>query len=243
MNIIRKNIPNCLTCLNILSGCIAIIFAFHAEVKFGVWFGWQWAALAIGAAALADFFDGFSARLLGAYSELGKELDSLSDLVSFGVAPAMLLLNVLQSSAVLPAWLPPVTLVIPICGALRLARFNVDPSQHDGFKGLPIPANAIFWIGWIAYLQRQSSDWMLNQWIILAIILLEAYSMISPMRLFSLKFKNYRWAGNQPRWIIILASVIMLTFWGLPAFFPIICCYIILSKVPFPSAPRNYRQK
>ncbi len=231
MNIIRRNIPNTLTCLNILSGCVAIVFAFHSMERFGAMAGWQWACLAIGIAAVADFSDGFMARLLKAYSDLGKQLDSLSDLVSFGVAPAMLLMNLCGRITQIPEWICWSALLIPICGALRLARFNIDPRQSDGFIGLPIPANAIFWIGWAAL---ATSGWSpaINPWILLAAIVLESLSMISGLRLFSLKFKNFGWKGNQRRWMLILASLLLIIFLGLQAFCPIIFIYLLLSVYP-----------
>lgn len=229
MNIIRRNIPNTLTCLNILSGCIAVVFAFHPAEMFGQWAGWQWACLAIGIAAVADFSDGFMARLLHAYSDLGKELDSLSDLVSFGVAPAMLVMNILGHNSSTPAWLPWIALLIPVCGALRLARFNIDTRQTDGFIGLPIPANAIFWIGWAALAMGGDMSWIVNTWVVLACIVLEALSMISNIRFISLKFHNYKWKGNERRWILLLASLLMIIFWGLAALWPVICIYLLIS--------------
>lgn len=228
MNAIRRNIPNCITSINILSGCVAIVASFHFHEQYGAWQGWQWACLAIGIAAVADFGDGLSARLLHAYSELGKQLDSLSDLVSFGVAPGMLLLNLIASTPDLPGALSWIALLIPACGALRLARFNIDTRQTDSFIGMPIPANAIFWIGWTA-LAADGLSWTLNPWVLAATALIESWLMISPLRLFSLKFKNYGWKGNQRRWILILLSAAMIGWLGLSAFFPIICLYILLS--------------
>ncbi len=234
MNIIRRNIPNAITCLNILSGCVAIVFAFKSQEIFNGIPGWQLSALAIGIAALADFFDGFSARMLHAYSELGKQLDSLSDLVSFGVAPAMLVMNLIPLNPENPAWLPWLALVIPVCGALRLARFNIDTRQSDSFIGLPIPANAIFWIGWAAY-ATSKWDWTLSAGLLIPLILLEAYSMVSNMRLISLKFHNFGWKGNEKRWILIIISLIAIALWGLKALFLIILFYILLSLAPSPS--------
>ena len=130
MNILRRNLPNALTCINILAGCVAIVFTFHPlDISAGLT-GWQWACIAIAVAVAADFLDGFTARLLKAWSAMGKELDSLSDLVSFGVAPAMLMLNILAIRPGIPAWLPWLTMIIPVAGALRLARFNVDRSEE-----------------------------------------------------------------------------------------------------------------
>ena len=123
---------------------MAIIFAWHAGEEYCGLSGQVWAYIMIGAAAMFDFFDGASARLMHAYSEIGKQLDSLSDLVSFGVAPAMLMINVMQLYSDSP--LAYGALIVPLCGALRLAKFNVDESQSTEFSGLPIPANALFLI-------------------------------------------------------------------------------------------------
>lgn len=192
--------------------------------------GWKWACIAIGVAAVADFLDGFSARLLHSYSELGKQLDSLSDLVSFGVAPAMLMLNIMSGIEKFPSLLTWLTLLISVCGALRLARFNIDTRQSTSFIGLPIPANAIFWIGWAA-LVFDGFSWAVNPWIVAAVIILESYAMVSNLRLFSLKFKSYGWKGNQAKWILLLASAALLIWLGISAFCPIILIYVILAVI------------
>ena len=151
MNAIRNNIPNAITSLNLLCGCMACIAAFHCNdtmcgsaIK-----GYECAFILIGLAAVADFFDGLVARLLHAVSAIGAELDSLADLVSFGLAPAMVLYNMMLGHGA-GHWAL-VALLLPVFGALRLARFNVDTNQTTTFTGLPIPANAIFWIGLTAW--------------------------------------------------------------------------------------------
>lgn len=228
MNIIRRNIANGITALNLLSGCVAIIFAFHPSTRFGALEGWQWACVAIGVAAVADFFDGFTARLLHAHSPLGKQLDSLSDLVSFGVAPAMLLYNLLTESADAPAWLPWLMLMVPVAGALRLARFNIDERQAMGFIGLPIPANAIFWIGYVAMALGYAPMLFTPAWLI-PIVVVESWLMISPMRMFALKFKSYAFRPNILRYLLIIAAPVMIICMGLPALFWIIILYLLLS--------------
>ena len=143
---IKNNIPNGITCLNLLCGALAIIVAFKPfDIMLLGLQGYQWAFILIGLAAVADFCDGLVARLLHAVSPLGAELDSLSDCVSFGLAPALILYNVMTVAGC-PLWMCYISLMIPIFGALRLARFNVDTNQTTTFTGLPIPANAIFWI-------------------------------------------------------------------------------------------------
>lgn len=227
MNILKRNTANLITLLNLLSGCVAIILSFKGNTQLGALSASQWAFVAIGVAAVADFFDGFTARLLHTYSNLGKELDSLSDLVSFGVAPAMLLFNMLQFSPVAPEWLPWCALLIPVCGALRLARFNVDTRQSTSFIGLPIPANAIFWIGYVA--MAASAPMLCSVWWVIPVVALESWLMISPMRMFSLKFHNYKISDNKRRYFLIAGAVILIFCMGLPSFVWIIVLYLLLS--------------
>lgn len=227
---IRKNIPNTITCLNLLSGVIACIFAFHFAEQFGALKGYQWAFVCIGAAAVFDFLDGAMARLLKAYSPMGKELDSLSDLVSFGVAPALLLFNIVGAAPGNGAFCPWafVTLVIPVMGALRLARFNVDDRQTTSFIGLPIPAGAIFWIG--------LSQWFIQEgypqnWVMAVLVVGMSLMMVSNMSMFSLKFKNFSLLENINRYLIVVAAILLVAFFGLTGLMWTIFVYIILSMV------------
>ena len=144
---IRNNIPNSITCLNLVSGALACIYALRGSEDFGGISGYQISFIMIAAAAVFDFCDGLVARLLHAVSAIGKELDSLCDAVSFGLAPALLVYNFMATMNP-GGWLHYVTLTIAVCGVLRLARFNVDATQATSFLGMPIPANAIFWIGY-----------------------------------------------------------------------------------------------
>ena len=189
----------------------------------------------MGLAAVFDFFDGAAARLLHAPSPLGQELDSLADLVSFGVAPAMLLYHNLQLWT--GSWgLPGVALFIPAMGALRLAKFNLDDSQATEFKGLPIPANAIFWIGATAWMQSHGEEWMHSHiyWgnlIVCAVIIGVALLMVSDMRMFSLKLKNFRIGENFFRYLLLLAAVVFVAIWGVEGFAYTIIVYVILSAI------------
>ena len=146
MNAITKNIPNSITCLNLLSGCFACLFAYKGEYDI--------VALCIGLSALFDFLDGMAARLLHAYSPMGKELDSLADLISFGLAPGFMAMHFMLYDSVFHGtnesyqiWWALSALLIPVFSALRLAKFNIDARQTTSFIGLPVPANALFWIG------------------------------------------------------------------------------------------------
>lgn len=231
MNTIIRQIPNTITCINILSGCVAIICAASGSSPLWGLTGFEWAYIFIGIAAAADFCDGLAARLLRAYSELGKQLDSLCDCVSFGVAPSMLLFNILRQSypdGILP-WF---ALIIPVAGVLRLAKFNIDTRQTTSFIGLPIPANAIFWIGYTAMITSGISL-LTMPWVVIPVLLIECWLMVSPLPIFSLKFKNIRWKGNEARWILICAAIILVGWLGLGGLCCLIAFYVILSFFPF----------
>lgn len=225
MNVIVKNIPNSITCVNIAAGCMAVICAFKGGDAYWGLDGYTWASIFIGLAAVMDFMDGFAARLLGAYSDLGKELDSLCDGVSFGVAPAMILFNYIQEYAP-EKWVAWFVLLIPVAGVLRLAKFNIDTRQTTSFIGLPIPANAIFWIGFVAFC-REGAQPMLNWYVLLPVILFESWLMVSPLKLFSLKFKSFGWSGNEFRWLLIVTTVLLLAFLGLSGLMWVIVAYIV----------------
>lgn len=219
-------IPNTITCLNLISGCLAIYMAFHFSTVFGALDGAGWAMVAIGAAAVFDFFDGASARLLKAFSPLGKDLDSLSDLVSFGVAPAMLLLNAMQTMQPDCIWPSFAALLVPAFGSLRLAKFNNDTEQATIFRGLPIPANAIFWIGFVAWMQQYQYPGFVVCW---ALILLLCWAMVGSFKMFSLKFKNFDFAENFVRYVIVVAAIVLVALYGVPGLAWTILLYFLLS--------------
>lgn len=226
MNVIRKSLPNTITCMNLLSGCLAIAMAFRStELMWLNLFGWQWSAVFIFAAAVFDFLDGMTARVLNAYSEIGKELDSLSDLVSFGVAPAMLLYNALMVSDS-HVWIAYVSFLIPIFGGLRLARFNVEDAGSTSFRGLPIPANALFWIGYVSWVWEYNLPDEVSTTIA---VLLMSLAMVSDLALFSLKFKNLSPAENWRRYFILTAAVVLVALLGLSGLMWTILLYMLFS--------------
>lgn len=233
MNNIVRNIPNTITCLNLAAGCMALICANAGTRPFwGGMPGFEWAFIFIAIGALADFLDGFAARLLHAYSNLGKELDSLCDLVTFGVAPALTLFRVLEDAGA--CWLAWTVLLIPVAGAIRLARFNIDPRQTTVFIGLPIPANAIFWIGYTALIcphgaLSQGIPFLTQWYVFLPFLVVECWLMNSPLRMFSLKIKNFSWKGNMPQLLLILAAGISCFTLGVGGLFWLIIFYVLLS--------------
>ncbi len=222
---IKSYIPNTLTCLNMLSGCVAVYMAFNVGHRIGCADGAIWAIVAIASAAVFDFLDGASARLLKAYSNIGKDLDSLSDMVSFGVAPAMLVLNVMLQYSATP-WLCFAAFLLPVFGGLRLAVFNNDTEQTTSFRGLPIPANAIFWIGVYGWISRYGYP---GTAIMVILIVLLSLAMVGRFKMFSLKFKNFDFSENFCRYVIIVAALVFVIIYGLAGFSWAILLYFLLS--------------
>ncbi len=219
-----KYIPNTITLLNLLSGCLAVVATFNADTCVLGLSGHTWVYILIAMAAVFDFCDGMAARALKAYSNIGAELDSLSDLVSFGVAPGMLILNIMLAAGA-EGWAF-VAMFIPMMGALRLAKFNVDTTQTTTFSGLPIPANAIFWLGasaWIAQYHYPGTA------VMVVVIIAMSLCMVAPMRMFSLKFKSLGFRENVLRYGIIVACAAFLIFYRLPGLMWTILLYILLS--------------
>lgn len=223
---VRYNTPNAITCMNLIAGTVAIILASKGDEPMCGLVAYQWAFIFIGIAAVADFLDGFMARLLKAYSEVGKELDSLCDLVSFGVAPAVILYNAVIACGG-AEWVAWCSLLIPAAGAMRLAKFNVDTRQETNFIGLPIPANAIFWIGFVAFYYEIGG--ILN-WLTLAAIVVMSWLMLSSIRIYSLKFKNYSFKENSHRYILMIAAIVFVAIGGLMGM-AITILYYVLSAV------------
>lgn len=259
---IKKHIPNAITCGNLLCGCLAIVKAFEGDLV--------WTAYLVGIALVLDFFDGFTARLLKVASPIGKDLDSLADMVTFGVVPGIVMFKLISfsilnhvfgpNSAATEGWtiypplsalgnqnepadsnliytyLPFVAFIIPIFSAIRLAKFNNDTRQSDSFIGLPTPANAMFIcsIPLIYNLGGAHSPIHLldeNPYILCIVSCILSLLLIAPLPLIALKFKNFGWADNKMRFILIGLAVLMLAcfqFVGIPL---VIILYILLSIV------------
>ena len=236
----KKHIPNALTTLNLVCGLISVTLVLQNHLV--------WAAFFIFIAAVFDYLDGTAARLLKSYSELGKQLDSLADLVSFGVAPGMIIFQLLSlnctSCNILERWhiIPYFALLIPVCSALRLAKFNIDPRQEVNFIGLPTQANGIFFasIPMIIYIQDRihtfiQLDFMValfsNPRVLAVLAVFFSYLLISDFRLFSMKFKSMSWKENQHRFIFLILSLILLLIFSISAVPIVILAYLLLSVV------------
>ena len=221
-NRITRHIPNTITCCNLLSGCMAVFAAFNSDA----WHTLLWVV----AGAIFDFCDGLSARALKAYSPIGKELDSLADLITFGLAPAVLCIMTLRgfdySCSTLASVYPYIGLLLVVFAALRLAKFNTDERQTTSFLGLAVPANALFWCG---LFQLDLNAIPAAPWITGALVVLFAGLMVSEIPMFSLKFKSLRWSDNKVRFIFLIVSVIILALLREKGLSAIIGWYIIMS--------------
>ncbi|MEI6900022.1 MAG: CDP-diacylglycerol--serine O-phosphatidyltransferase [Bacteroidota bacterium] len=234
----KKQIPNVLTCLNLLSGVISITLVMRGNLVA--------AGLMIFVAAVFDYLDGTMARLLDARSELGKQLDSLSDVVSFGVAPGILVFQMISvncgSCNLLEKFhfAPYFALLIPVCAALRLAKFNIDIRQEETFYGLPSPANGLFFasLPLVVFLQPNlfsliRMDFMVeffsNSRILAMLAVFFSYLMISDFQIFSMKFKSLKWQGNEVRVIFLICATVMIILFSISAIPLIILTYLLLS--------------
>jgi CDP-diacylglycerol--serine O-phosphatidyltransferase len=236
---IKQHIPNALSILNLLSGLISLTLTLEGN--------YVYASLFIFIAAVFDFLDGNAARILKAHSELGKQLDSLADVVSFGVAPGVMIFqmisvhcagscNILERMHISPYF----AMLIPICSALRLAKFNIDLRQEVNFIGLPTPANAIFFasIPLVLFVQPHifsliHLDFLVtffsNTRILTILTVFFSYLLISDFKIFSMKFNNVAWKGNQLRYILMILSIILFILFFLSAIPIIIVLYILMS--------------
>ena len=214
-----RHLPNFLTCCNLICGCLGLIFLWEDPQIPTSYFVW--------AACLFDFFDGFAARLLKVSSPIGKELDSMADMVSFGALPALFMFKMLQFESPMD-YLPYVALLIAVCSALRLAIFNIDETQSDSFKGLPTPANALFITG-LPFLDYKFFDFVFNPIVLVVIIVVFSLLLVSRFELFALKFKNFTWADNKVRFTFLLVSVLLLAVIQFAAIPLIIILYLAAS--------------
>lgn len=226
----KKHIPNAFTMMNLFSGCIALSMAFSGSFSGVV----IWVLIA----AVFDFFDGFAARLLGVTSPLGKELDSLADIVSFGVAPASAVFILLRNFSVYPPYLtdvspyiPFMAYLIPVFSALRLGKFNLDEKQTASFLGLPTPANALFWISYCYGVQHIAPVNEALLYSTLGFILVLSLLMVLNIPMFSFKIKTVKIKGNERQILLVGLMIVFIVFWGILGIAAGILAYIVISLV------------
>lgn len=235
----KKHIPNALTSMSILSGCIASVMAFEGN--------FFWVVIWIIIGATFDFLDGFSARLLKAFSPIGKDYDSLADMISFGMAPAVMVFKflsgfpyIMELPSIIGTLIPYFGFMLVIFSGLRLAWFNIDDRQTTSFIGLPTPANALFWISFCYGLSIRTS--LINSttfYIILILIVVFSLLMTSEIPMFSLKIKSLRFKGNELRYLLIVFMITAVILWGIIGIAAGIVFYILLSLIFWKAAPNK----
>lgn len=230
-----KSIPNFITILNLLCGVGAVFMAIHGR--------WEAAAYLIFAGSIFDFADGFAARALKAYSEIGKQLDSLADLISFGFAPAAIWSNMMYSLKYAAtgkaffdmAWMDQVVVFFPFIlvafAALRLAKFNVDTRQTENFLGLTTTATGIFTASFALLVKNNTLNLgtIISPSIIIIIIAIFCALLVSEIPMFSLKFKSWGWKGNAQKYILLIAGIALIATLGLGGISLLIVLYILFS--------------
>lgn len=225
---IKKHIPNAITCSNLLAGCLGIVYVFEGSLTL--------AAYCIFIGAILDFLDGMFARLLKVSSNIGKDLDSLADVVSFGVLPALIIFQLLKQVS-LDTTIPYFALGLAVFSALRLAKFNNDPRQSENFIGVPTPANAIIVATFPLLLNSTSSlklqDIIYNEYFLIGYIILMSYLLVSEIYLFSLKFKTFSIKGNEYQWALLVGTLSLGLLFHFGSALFILLLYIVLSFIKF----------
>lgn len=228
-NCITRHIPNTVTCCNLFSGCLAIVWAYQGNYQVALGF------ILLG--AVFDFFDGMLARALQAYSPLGKELDSLADDITFGVAPSMIVFSLFKEVSV-PAFLSPVAGYLPyaafliaVFSALRLAKFNIDTRQTSSFIGVPTPANALFWGALVVGAHDFLVSDFFNACYLLLLVGFTSWLLVAEIPMFSLKFKNLSWRDNKVQFVFLLGCVPLVLFLGIAGLAAVIIWYALLSLI------------
>ncbi|MBB5646824.1 CDP-diacylglycerol--serine O-phosphatidyltransferase [Pedobacter cryoconitis] len=225
----KKHIPNALTCANLFSGCIGVVFAFKGDLNI--------AAYAVLISGICDFFDGFAARLLHVKSPIGKELDSLADMVSFGFLPGVVMFQLLTQSDFSSPYLPYLGFMMTIFSALRLAKFNIDTRQTEDFIGLNTPMNTLFIVS-LPFIQKDYPALIGSSVLLVAITVIMSFLLTSEIRIFSLKFSSFKWEPNKIKFIFLILSAILVAFLQFAAVPFVLVLYIALSLLHFRRVPK-----
>ena len=226
----KKHIPNAITCLNLFSGCVGIVFAFNQEFKA--------AAVCVLLSGIFDFFDGLVARALRVRSDIGKDLDSLADVISFGLLPGVILFRLLQTPFPGGSFIPYAGFIVTVFSAWRLAKFNNDQRQTIDFIGLSTPMNTLF-IASLPFIALSYPAVIYHPALLLCVVAGSSGLLVSELRLFSLKFPNLSWQGNRFKFIFLLVSALLaglLKFIAVPL---ILFLYFIFSALHFRLTPER----
>ncbi|MDY0906544.1 CDP-diacylglycerol--serine O-phosphatidyltransferase [Pedobacter sp. CFBP9032] len=226
----KRHIPNAITCANLLSGCVGIVFAFKGDLQIAAYF--------VILSGIFDFFDGMIARLLHVKSAIGKDLDSLADMVSFGFLPGVIMFHLLKASDYSSEYLPYLGFIITIFSALRLAKFNNDERQSEDFIGLNTPMNTLF-ICSLPYIATDYPNVIGSTILLLATTAITSFLLISEIKIFSLKFSNFSWAKNRIKFIFLILSAALIAVLQFAAIPFVLVLYIALSFLHFREIATN----
>ena len=226
---IKKHIPNAITCANLFSGCIGIVYAFNGALEMAAYF--------VLLSGIFDFFDGFAARLLNVKSNIGKELDSLADMVSFGFLPGVVMFQLLTQSNYPSPYLPYMGFIITVFSALRLAKFNIDTRQTEDFIGLNTPMNTLFIVS-LPFIQKDYPSMISSAPLLAGLTILLSWLLVSEIRIFSLKFSSAGWQQNKIKYLFLILSALLIPFLKFLAVPFILILYIGLSLLHFKNSPK-----
>lgn len=226
----KKHLPNAITCANLFSGCIGIVFAFKGNLETAAYF--------VIFSGIFDFFDGMTARLLNVKSAIGKDLDSLADMVSFGFLPGVIMFHLLKASDYSSEYLPYLGFIITVFSALRLAKFNNDTRQTEDFIGLNTPMNTLF-ICSLPFIANDYPQIIASSILLIAITAITSFLLVSEIKIFSLKFSDLSWAKNKIKFIFLILSAILIAFLKFAAIPFVLVLYIALSVLHFRGATSN----
>lgn len=223
----KRHLPNAITCANLFSGCIGIVFAFKGNLETAAYF--------VIFSGIFDFFDGMVARLLNVKSAIGKDLDSLADMVSFGFLPGVIMFHLLKASDYSSDYLPYLGFIITIFSALRLAKFNNDARQTEDFIGLNTPMNTLF-ICSLPFISKDYPEVISSSILLIAITAITSFLLVSEIKIFSLKFSDLSWAKNKIKFIFLILSAVLIFFLKFAAIPFVLVLYIALSILHFRGA-------
>lgn len=227
---IKKHIPNAITCANLFSGCVGIVCAFNGLLEIAAYF--------VLLSGIFDFFDGLVARALNVKSTIGKELDSLADMVSFGFLPGAVMFKLLEVSDYTSGYLPYLGFIVTIFSALRLAKFNVDTRQTEDFIGLNTPMNTLL-IASLPFIKEDYPQIIGSTYFLIGLIALLSWLLVSEIKIFSFKLKNTSWADNKYKYLFLILSVVLIPILKFAAVPFILIMYITFSIAHFRVMPSN----
>jgi CDP-diacylglycerol--serine O-phosphatidyltransferase len=220
----KKHIPNAITCANLFSGCIGVVFAFKGELEVAAYF--------VLLSGIFDFFDGMVARLLHVKSAIGKELDSLADMVSFGFLPGVVMFQLLKAGDYANEYVPYLGFIITVFSALRLAKFNIDERQTEDFIGLNTPMNTLFIVS-LPFIAKDYPTVIGSSLILIALVAITSFLLVSEIKIFSFKLSDTSWQKNKMKYIFLLLSIALIVGLKFIAVPFILVLYIGLSILHF----------